>query len=183
MPQEKIEILLSKNKLIKSLTISFFLLVCSLAIIIYQPKIDHFIFGNMMLMLPASYFMVIITSFSLYNTSIKIFDKKPGIKIDNAGILDNSGSNSIGLITWNDINFIVEYKNQLSAKRVQKSISIIVKNPDDYISKQSNFMKRTLMKNNMKYAGSPILISANNLKINFEQLKTILTEKFAEHNV
>lgn len=63
----------------------------------------------------------------------------------------------------------------------QKFLMIIVKNPQEYIDKVTSPLKRNAMKMNYKIYGSPISISANALKTDFEKLQKLINEKMAEY--
>jgi hypothetical protein len=52
-----------------------------------------------------------------------------------------------------------------------------VKNPRQYIDRQTSLLKRKGMELNNKMYGTPISITPNGLKITFENLLTILTKK------
>jgi hypothetical protein len=56
----------------------------------------------------------------------------------------------------------------------QKFLMIFVTNPDKYISRQTNVLKRKTAEINYKSYGSPISLSTNTLKCNFDELKNIL---------
>lgn len=104
----------------------------------------------------------------------KLFDSRPGLIIDEQGLLDNSGGLSAGQILWQDIeNFKV-----LQIQR-QRLILILVKNPQDYIDRQSNGWKRKLMAMNYRQYGTPISISTNGLKISFAELLEMLEQQLA----
>ena len=60
---------------------------------------------------------------------------------------------------------------------------LIVNNPEQYISRQTNVIKRKAMQINFKRFGSPISISANGLQCKFEDLQNIFEKKFAEVKV
>jgi hypothetical protein len=102
----------------------------------------------------------------------KLFDKNPGFVISENGIVDNSGGLSAGFIPWSDID---EIKETIIAN--QKFISLIVKNPQTYIERQPSAFKRWAMKRNYKSYGAAIGISANGLKYNYKDLKTLLDKK------
>ena len=106
----------------------------------------------------------------------KLFDKKVGLIIDKNGITDNSSALSIGLIEWKDINGI-----ELTQVNSIKFLRIGVKNPEKYISKAKNGIKAKLMKINMNMYGSPIYITSNSLKYNFEELETIAQSEFKKN--
>lgn len=63
----------------------------------------------------------------------------------------------------------------------QKFLMIIVKNPQEYIDQITNPIKRNAMKMNYKSYGSPISISANALKTDFDKLQRLITEKMNEY--
>ncbi len=55
-----------------------------------------------------------------------------------------------------------------------------VNNPQEYIDKQTSWIKRKSMTLNYKMYGTPICISATGLNIPFHELYTLVTEKFDE---
>ena len=99
----------------------------------------------------------------------KLFDSRPGLIINEQGINDNSGGLSLGLILWQDIVDI-----QVQQIQRQRLILILVKNPQDYLDRQSNGWKRKLMAMNYRQYGTPLSISSNGLKISFAELLEIL---------
>jgi hypothetical protein len=105
----------------------------------------------------------------------KIGDKKPGLIINNTGIFDNSSGVSAGYISWNDVEEI-----KLVKIFDQKFLMIMVNNPEEYIQRQTSLGKRKTMSLNLKMYGSPIGISANGLKCNFNELENIVNKKFTE---
>ncbi|MDX2070183.1 MAG: STM3941 family protein [Haliscomenobacter sp.] len=102
----------------------------------------------------------------------KLFDPRPGLVINEQGLMDNSGGLSAGLIVWQDI----EDFQVLQIQR-QRLILVLVKNPQDYIDRQSSGWKRKLMAMNYRQYGTPISISTNGLKISFAALLTILNHQ------
>lgn len=104
----------------------------------------------------------------------KIRDKNPAIVISDKGIFDNVSGVSAGNILWKDIKEIKSI-NTFN----QRCLMVIVNNPEYYINKQPNVLKRKSMEINYRNFGSPISISANNLDCNFDDLKNILDSKLA----
>jgi hypothetical protein len=103
----------------------------------------------------------------------KVFDFSPGLTIDESGLIDNSSAVAAGKILWSDINDIsvIEIKKK-------KIIMIQVKNPNDYIDRQAFGFKRKLMKINHSMYGTPISLTANGLRMTFDELrKTIMDSK------
>jgi hypothetical protein len=108
----------------------------------------------------------------------KIFNTKPGLIIDEAGITDNSSGLSVGFIPWHDIKAI-----KAVTLHKQKFLQLIVDNPEEYINRQTNSLKRNGMKMSNKLYGSPVSISANSLQCNFDELKNILEGRLAQTEV
>lgn len=102
----------------------------------------------------------------------KIFDKKPGLILDSEGLVDNSSGVSAGRIPWSEITGI-----RVSKLAKQKFLSIHVEEPKAYLGK-GNFFVRKLNATNLKLYGTPIHISSNSLKINFENLVELVSEYF-----
>lgn len=103
----------------------------------------------------------------------KLFDSKTGLKIDSNGITDNSNATSIGLIKWKDI-----YQIRSEQVASEKFIMIDLIDPDKYLDKVKNGLKKRLMKTNMRMYGTPISITSRTLKYNFLELERILRTEF-----
>lgn len=173
---EKIEIPFSKQKMLMTLLGSIAFVGLGIWFLINPPKISNPIFVN-----PTLIFIVGLTSvlfFGLAAVTIfrKFSDKKPGLIISRHGITDNSSGVSAGLIPWTDIQEI-----KISQVMSQKFLMFIVSNPQDYLDKVTNPLKRIAMKMNYKTYGSPISISSNALRTNFNELQNLLVEKMNEY--
>jgi hypothetical protein len=62
----------------------------------------------------------------------------------------------------------------------QRFLMFIVKNPQGYIDRETNLIKRKAMQMNFNSYGSPISISANALDTDFDRLHELLNSKFDE---
>ncbi|MCV9928778.1 hypothetical protein OIU83_13995 [Flavobacterium sp. LS1R49] len=173
--KDRIEIAMSKGKLIKFLFFSVLFLIGSLWILLCQPEVNNLILDNFILKNGAAILGILMGLGGIYFFTKKIFDKKPGVVIDSIGIIDNSSGVSIGRIPWSDVMGVIE-----RTVITQKFVTIFLKNPEDYIDKQTNSLKKKMIKMNFKESGSPVSISANGLKIPFIELKYIITQKFEE---
>lgn len=102
----------------------------------------------------------------------KLPDSKPGLIIDETGITDNSSAIAAGHIPWTDID-------SLSVITIQKQSFILfnVHHPQDYIDRQKGILKKKMMQMNVRLYGSPLLISASGLKIGFEELYKLVSER------
>lgn len=95
---------------------------------------------------------------------VKFFDKKPGLVLSSTGIVDNSSGVAAGFIPWTEITGVSIY--ELGR---QKMLIVKVRDPSKYINRGSP-LKRALNRANNSMCGSPIVIGANALKINFDEL-------------
>jgi hypothetical protein len=105
---------------------------------------------------------------------IKLFDNTIGLIIDENGITYNTNASSIGLISWNDIT---EIKTEQVAST--KFLLIYTSNPKQYLDKTKGFKKK-LMEANTKMYGTPLSITSNTLKYNFNDLEKLIIEKLYE---
>ncbi len=106
----------------------------------------------------------------------KLFDKKIGLIIDSNGITDNSNASSVGLIEWSDITNITTEQVMST-----KFLLIDVTNPEKYIGKAKNGMQAKLMRSNMKMYGTPLSITSNSLKCDFNKLEELVKVKFEKN--
>jgi hypothetical protein len=106
----------------------------------------------------------------------KFLDKKAGLIISKDGLTDNSSGVSAGFIPWSDIQEIT-----VTQVMNQRFLMIIVSNPQYYLDKVANPIKRSAMKMNYKTYGSPISISSNTLQTNFDELHKLLVIKMIEN--
>ncbi len=100
----------------------------------------------------------------------KLFDKQPGLIIDAEGIVDNSSATAAGRISWAEITGF-----GISEVSGQKFLTIMVTSPEKYISGKGR-VRAWLSSMSMKMTGSPINISANSLKTNFDGLLNLLAD-------
>ena len=60
---------------------------------------------------------------------------------------------------------------------------VVVNNPENYIERQTNSIKRSAVTINFKSYGSPVSISANALKCNFSELERIIQTEFEKNKL
>ena len=173
---EQIEIPLSKKKMVFTFLGAIVFVGLGIWLLVNPPKISNPIFGNPTVILIVGLASIIF--FGLAGAIIfrKFLDKKPGLTISKEGITDNSSGVSAGLIPWSDIHEI-----KVSQVMSQKFLMLVVNNPQDYLDKVANPLKRNAMNINYKTYGSPISISSNALQTNFNDLQRLLTEKLKEY--
>lgn len=173
---EKIEIPLSKQKMLLTLLGSIAFVGLGIWFLINPPKSSNPSFGNPILIFILGLASVLFFGLVAVTIFRKFSDKKPGLVISRHGITDNSSGVSAGLIPWTDIQEI-----KTSQVMSQKFIMFIVSNPEEYLDKVTNPIKRNAMKMNYKTYGSPISISSNALKTNFDELQKLLEDKMNEY--
>jgi len=105
----------------------------------------------------------------------KFLEKKPGLVLSAAGIEDNSSAVSAGLIPWSDIQ-------GFGIHEIQKQRMLVIKlaDPEKYIRAEGS-MKQALNRMNTRICGSPIAISSNALKINFDELVSLCNSYHAKY--
>jgi len=176
--KEVIEIPLSKRKLVKFLVFSILFFVFGLWMLRSQRQSGNAVFDDPFIKNAAACGGIVMGILGIYFFSRKLMDRKPAMIIDDIGIIDNTGGLSVGRIPWADIADIRGNTVQASLASKQHFITIFLKNPDEYIAKEPNALKRKTMAMNTKYAGTPVSISANTLQMDFQELKNILLIKF-----
>ena len=107
----------------------------------------------------------------------KLFDAKPGLIFNNSGLVDNSSGLAVGLIPWAEITGMQIYEIQN-----QRFITIFVSNPERYLE-AAGPIKRWFSGASTKMCGSPISISANALRIDFNELHSLLTSQLRQRGI
>lgn len=175
MENDQIEILLSKNKLWLSIIASLLFVMTSTWLLTVSENIDRF---NPVVIKGIAISGIVLFGITAVFGIKKLFDKKAGLIINEVGIYDNTTGVSAGLIEWKDI---IEIRmHQIMST---KFVSIFVHNPDKYILKAKNKMKAKIMKANMNMNGTPISISPNTLKCNFDDLNELLVKSFEKYKL
>lgn len=169
---EIIEIPASKKKLMQSLLGAIVLVAASFFMLLSDHESTNFV-----LRLPYVKNGIAIAGILFFGLSVfilvkKLTNKNVALIISDKGIIDNASIATVGLIPWNDI---VEIATTKVMK--QELLTLKVRNPEEYIARQRNFLLRKTMQMNLKNYGSPIQISANNLKSSISEIRTIITMK------
>jgi len=106
---------------------------------------------------------------------IKLFNRKPGLVINETGITDNASSIKAGLIKWQDI------KNIRSVKQHSNQLLLItVTNPNKYID-VAHSLKKPVLQMNINMHGTPVIIPSATLNYDFAELQTVLTEAYKKY--
>lgn len=149
--------------------------------IITNPQTNNSLFNNPVIKTIASYGSTLMGLLGIYFSTKKLFDKNPGIILSQQGIYENTSAFKFGLIPWADISEIYEESIQVSFASKEHFVTIGLVDPDKYISRETNVLKRKLLIANSRSYGSPIHISTNGLTTNHKDLFKLLTEYFNKY--
>ena len=167
---EKVEIPLSKKKLVLGIIGSIlFVVLGAFVVMSKEPKL-----ASIFVKIAGIAGILFFGATGVYGV-IKSFDKSIGLTIDENGIIDNSSASSIGLIKWSDITEI-----QTSQVQSTKFLLIHTVNPDFYINKAKG-VKRKVMEMNKRFYGTPLSIASTTLKYNFKDLEKLINDKFHKY--
>jgi hypothetical protein len=97
----------------------------------------------------------------------KMFDKKPGLVLNSAGIVDNASAVAAGFIPWSEVVGAGVFEIQK-----QKMLVIGLRDPGKYID-SGGALRRMVNKANQGMAGSPVTIPSTTLKIDFAELLSL----------
>ncbi len=103
----------------------------------------------------------------------RLADKTPGLILDKEGITDYTGGASAGKVFWADIQRldVIEIGGQ-------KFIRVILENPDAYLEKEKDPFKKRIQGINYRLYQTPFCIAARSLKIDFDELYRLLSDRF-----
>jgi len=170
---KRIEIPLSKRKLILLFIGSAVFITLGLLGAINPEEWVSSLFRNPMVIRISGISGVCFFGVAMAFIGRKLFDNRPGLVIDAVGITDNSNATSMGLIEWVDITK-VEKKQIMSTK----FLILHTSNPEKYLQRVKNRISKRAAKMNGKIYGSPISITSNSLKMDFEDLEALIIHEF-----
>ncbi|WP_333601394.1 STM3941 family protein [Flavobacterium sp.] len=173
----EIKIPLSKTKLIFTFIGSVIFVLLGREFILKPQKYVSTVMRSPELITIVGFASVIFSSLCLIYIFYKAFDKKPGLIVNANGIIDNSNFASVGLIEWSEI-IGIRTQQVMSTK----FILIDVLNPEKFIQKSSKY-KASLMRANLKMYGTPLSITSNSLKYNFEKMESLLKTEFEKYKI
>ena len=102
----------------------------------------------------------------------KVFNKKPGLIIDNEGIADGSLGVMFPKVSWSQVTEIRHLESN-----GDHFIKITIKDPEKYISAEPNPLKRKMLEMNYNTLRTPVNIAASRLKMDFQELYAMVKSK------
>lgn len=169
----RIEIPLSKTKLFLTICGSALFVVLGFYMILKMAYAQDLL--NPLLVQGIGFVSVVFFGAISIFGSKKLFDRTPGLIVDDKGITDNSSGVCVGLIEWKDIAGISKYEVMSTT-----FLLIHVYHPEKYLAK-ANKTKARVMKANMKMTGTPLTISSTAMQCDFTELTKSVTDAFEEY--
>jgi transcriptional regulator with XRE-family HTH domain len=121
---------------------------------------------------------LLIFGFFALKTIIKVFKSKFGLIINEHGITDYASGLAVGFIAWSNVKTIEVRTLRFN----QKSIKLILNNPEDYIDNyKKGSLKRKIAKESYKRFDSPIQLQTRLLNIRPSQLYYTLNVKLYDY--
>jgi hypothetical protein len=176
-----IEIPLSKTKLGKLLLFSVLFLIAGLWMIISNPYTSNPMFNSPVVKGLASWGSTIMGGLGIYFFTKKLLQRTPGLVLSEEGIYDNTSAFRFGLIPWSDISEIYTGSIQASIASKQYFLTVGLEDPDKYIARETNILKKKLLVANTKGYGSPVHISTNGLMVDHNDLLELAREYFEKY--
>jgi hypothetical protein len=170
------EIPLSKGKLVKGLIASVAFVCIGAWLLLFRPESGNPVFNNPLVKYGAAILSIVFFGWAGFYFARKLRDRRPGLIIDRHGIVDNSSAVPLGLLPWQDIQAFKSIKVGR-----QQFIVIVVNNPEVYMARETSFIQKQGMKYNRKMYGSPLVMTANGLQTNTEELLDILNKKLSAY--
>ncbi|MGC4130343.1 MAG: STM3941 family protein [Bergeyella sp.] len=169
----KIEIYSDKKKAFLLLIGSIVFVVLGIWLFADAENIKNPFLKNPLLIKIVGTASILFFGFGIYVAVKQLFRNKLMLIIDENGINVNPSKNEF--IKWIDIEGFSEIKiNSV------KIIIIHVINPEEYMSKETNVLRKKLMAYNLSNYGSPFTVSVATMKINYEDLHKLLNENLTK---
>ena len=175
---QQIVIPLSKLKMITGLLGAVMFVVLGIWFVFYPPNIENSYWVTPFKMKLAGYASMIFFGTCAVFIIRKLPSDKPGLIIDDTGLIDNSSGLHAGQILWSDIE-----KVSVIEIYGQRLIMLHAKNPQDYIDRQTSLFVRKGMELNNRLYGTPLSLTAKGLKISFDDLLALVSEKFEDARI
>jgi hypothetical protein len=109
--------------------------------------------------------------------ALKLFSGRPGLVIDQEGIVDNTSYSSVGRVPWSEIAWVQiqslrlpTYNRSLLFRPQQPRIMVIgVRDPEQF-RRQGNRLQRFLRRGTVGMFGGPVAISESLLRADLDDL-------------
>ncbi len=168
MNKERIKIKLSKTKGILTFLGSVAFVLVSIWLISFADNQHRYSQGFVK---AAGYVGLIFFGLCGLYIFYKLFDTKPGLVIDDKGILDNSSAASGHIIKWDRIVGL-----RVGQVKSTKFILIDLVDPEQFMNEMKG-IKKTLMWGTYKMYGTPTSILCSTLNCDFDKLYNLIDKR------
>lgn len=171
---KKIEIYSSKKKTLLLFFLSIIFVVLGIWMIMEAENIKTPFLRNPLLIRIVGVSGVLLFGYAMVVMVKQLFRKKLMFVLDETGIHQKLPKNQF--LKWNDIEGFSEIKiNSV------KIIIIHVKNPEEYIDKEANKIRKKMMNYNLTHYGSPFTIAVSTMDIGYEELLGLLDKSLKQN--
>jgi len=174
---ENIEIYTSKKKSILLLLGSLIFVGLGIWFTLEANDLATSMNRNPILLQGVGIFAILFFGLGIYAGIKRLVSSQLMLIISPKGLNVDPKKSITGLIGWNEILGFDEISIHGT-----KILIINVKNPDSWLEKEKNQLRRQLMKYNIENYSSPFNISSNGLNIDHAQLKNKLTRYWEAFN-
>jgi len=161
---EKMELYVSKKKII--------LLLCGCLLFVIVGF--WLLISNAIVMKVIGVIAILFFGIGFAVLAKKMFDKKPALIIDDEGITDNYTRPPMGVIEWEDIEYV-----EISTLMTNKILLIYVYDPQKYLDKFSGRSYQGYV-NNYRLVGTPFVFPSGVLEYRLSRVKAIIDERLHE---
>jgi hypothetical protein len=171
------EIPLSKKKIVVLIFGSMAFTALGIWLVVSPPHIQHPIFGNPILMAGTGYTSLLFFGAGMVMGMKKLVDNRPGLILDDSGLTIQTSLSGKTFIPWEDMTGISEVQIQQT-----KLIRLHLRNPEEYIAAEGNFLKRRMARLSFNLSDAPYSIAAGTLQIGHSELLGLLNERILVSN-
>jgi len=107
---------------------------------------------------------------------VKLISHQPALIMNSSGFMDNTSALGGYTVRWDEVESIYISSMRTSLFSAQRFLSVRLKRPEEFLSRQSAFKAR-LMKANVGLVGAPINISTNTLPVKLEELVAMMQKR------
>ena len=173
---ERIEIYTSRKKSILILIGSIIFVVGGILFVVNPERFVTLIFRNPDIIRIVGIASIIFFGLGIFVGIKRLIKSEIALIIDKKGLNVNPKKSSTEFIEWKNILGFKDIKIQS-----QRILIIIVKNPEKWIEKETNTIRKKLMRFNLNNYDSPFNIAAVGLDISYAELSEKLNKYFIKY--
>ncbi|WP_300569404.1 STM3941 family protein [Flavobacterium sp.] len=174
---EKTEIYSSKKKAFLLLIISLIFVIGGIYLVLLAQDHDLFREKSPFVLKCFSILLVLLGALGVFLSIKRLIKNQLILLIDSKGISINPEKAFENTIEWKSIVGFSECKIHN-----HKIVLIRVNNVEHHIEKESNSLRKKVMKFNANNYGSPFTLTTDSMQINHSELLKVLNENFDKYN-